>query len=72
MTVLFRLAFLLHRNRHTLCPEFRLELDERNIGLHFSDEWLKQAPLTDADLQQEAEYLKDAGFNMSLVRCTPR
>ena len=71
MTILFRLAFLLHRNRHTQSPPFRLELDERNLTLYFDDSWLKQAPLTEADLQQEIDYLQDAGFTMSLVRCNP-
>lgn len=70
LMVIFRLACLLHRNRHTTLPDFGIKIDHHDIALCFPDHWLKQAPLTEADLAQEIEYLKDSGFTMSINRCT--
>jgi exopolyphosphatase/guanosine-5'-triphosphate,3'-diphosphate pyrophosphatase len=35
------------------------------IDLAFPAEWLNQSPLTRADLIQEADYLKAAGFTLT-------
>jgi len=64
MTVIFRLATLLHRNRHSQRPDFSIDLDNKTVSLHFAGQWLEQAPLTQADLKQEAFYLKDAQFTL--------
>ena len=69
MAILFRIAFLLHRNRHTKRPDFSITITQDGIKLSFAEAWLKQAPLTDADIQHEIVYLKDAGFKLTLVRC---
>ncbi|MGY6276363.1 exopolyphosphatase [Methylomonas sp. MgM2] len=65
MSVVFRLAYLLHRNRHAECPEFKIGIDGKHVDLTFPEQWLEQAPLTQADLNQEIQYLKDAKFSLS-------
>ncbi|MGR8929815.1 MAG: exopolyphosphatase [Gammaproteobacteria bacterium] len=65
MCIVFRLAILLHRNRHTMRPDFEISISGKTIRLRFPDQWLEQAPLTQADLKQEVQYLKDAGFNLT-------
>lgn len=64
MAIIFRLSTLLHRNRHSLRPDFKISIHQNNIRLIFPDQWLAQAPLTYADLKQETDYLKDAQFNL--------
>lgn len=64
LTILLRLARLLHRNRHTPRPDFKITIEAKDIVLEFSELWLEQAPLTQADLEQEMHYLADAKFNL--------
>ena len=64
MTIVFRLAALLHRSRHSARPDFKIQIDDRAIELVFPEQWLEQAPLTQADLEQEAEHLKAAKFDL--------
>jgi exopolyphosphatase / guanosine-5'-triphosphate,3'-diphosphate pyrophosphatase len=64
LAIVLRLAALIHRNRHTARPEFALTLRDKQITLCFQTGWLNQAPLTCADLKQEAAYLADAKFQL--------
>lgn len=65
LTILLRIAILLHRNRHVMeIPEFFISIQPKIIELHFADGWLFNAPLTQADLEREAKYLHDAGFEL--------
>ncbi len=64
LAVIFRLAAVLHRNRHNTRPDFTIEIDDNDITLDFAEQWLDQAPLTQADLQLEKQYLRDAKFNL--------
>lgn len=65
LTIILRLAVLLHRNRQEHdSPDFKISLIKSKICLNFPDYWLAQAPLTHADLIQEADYLKSAGFKL--------
>ncbi len=64
MAIIFRLATLLHRNRHNQRPAFKIQIDAQNIQLTFPRPWLEQAPLTQADLKQESQYLKEVKFNL--------
>jgi exopolyphosphatase/guanosine-5'-triphosphate,3'-diphosphate pyrophosphatase len=67
LTVILRLAVLLHRNRQEHDQaEFKVSLIKSRICLQFSDQWLAQAPLTHADLIQEASYLRSAGFKLEI------
>jgi exopolyphosphatase/guanosine-5'-triphosphate,3'-diphosphate pyrophosphatase len=65
LTLILRLAILLHRNRadQTL-PSFKITMSKVKISLKFATGWLGQSPLTHADLTQEAEYLKAAGYKL--------
>ncbi len=67
MTLILRLSVLLHRNRYSQCPEFSLKVDKQHILLDFCNQWLQQAPLTQADLEKEAAYLHDAGFYLEFI-----
>jgi len=68
LTVILRLAVLLHRDRQEHDnPDFKISLIKSKICLKFPDYWLAQAPLTHADLIQEADYLKSAGFRLEFA-----
>ena len=61
MTLLFRLAVLLHRSRQpTALPPIALALTDNRVILRFPKNWLKDHPLTVADLELEAGYLQGA------------
>jgi exopolyphosphatase/guanosine-5'-triphosphate,3'-diphosphate pyrophosphatase len=66
LCVLLRLAVLLQRARtDEPLPDLELHVeDERTLRLTFPDGWLEDAPLTEADLAQEADYLADADFTL--------
>ncbi|MDD1607439.1 MAG: exopolyphosphatase [Methylococcaceae bacterium] len=65
LTLILRLAILLHRNRDEQClPPFKITMSKTKINLKFPSNWLSQSPLTHADLTQEAEYLKAAGYKL--------
>ncbi len=63
LAVLLRLGVILNRSRgaNASC-DFTLQVDDKRIKLKFPGGWLKQQPLTRADLEMEAEYLYAAGF----------
>ena len=65
MSIVFRLATVLHRNRHSIRPDFKISIEGTDIALCFAEQWLEQSPLTQADLKQEAQYLKEARFNLT-------
>ncbi|MGR9087807.1 MAG: Ppx/GppA phosphatase family protein [Gammaproteobacteria bacterium] len=65
LTLILRLAVLLRRNRHEHdLPKFELSFDKTKIHIKFPDYWISQAPLTQADLAQEADIIKSAGFKL--------
>ena len=67
MVIILRLAVLLLRNRsHSTLPEFKISLDQGEIILQFPEDWLENAPLTQADLAQEADYLAKANFSLQV------
>jgi exopolyphosphatase/guanosine-5'-triphosphate,3'-diphosphate pyrophosphatase len=68
LTVILRLAVLLHRNRQEdELPDFKISIVKSKISIQFPDNWLSQSPLTYADLIQEADYLKSAGFKLTFT-----
>ena len=69
MAIVFRLATLLHRNRHSQRPDFKLSIAKHDIKIDFPEHWLEQAPLTHADLKQELHYLREARFNLIFDQC---
>jgi len=68
LAVILRLAVLLHRNRYDLdLPNFKICILKSKIYLQFPDQWLIQSPLSHADLIQEADYIKTAGFKLDFI-----
>jgi len=65
MTLLLRLAVLLHRGRSSVAfPEIRLLARPDALELRFPPDWLDDHPLTVADLQFEIAQLKSVGFRL--------
>lgn len=65
LTIILRIAILLHRNRHTIeAPEFTISIQKKTIELNFINNWLNTVPLTQADLEIEADYLDAAGYDL--------
>jgi exopolyphosphatase/guanosine-5'-triphosphate,3'-diphosphate pyrophosphatase len=65
LIVLMRLAVLLHRGRSsTALPPIELSATSRSLEMRFPARWLKEHPLTSADLQQEVDYLRMSGFRL--------
>lgn len=63
LSVLLRLGVILNRSRgNSAATNFTIQIDDKRIKLKFPQGWLKQQPLTRADLEVEAEYLYAAGF----------
>ncbi|HUN76149.1 MAG TPA: exopolyphosphatase [Steroidobacteraceae bacterium] len=65
LIVLLRLAVLLHRGRSpTALPAIEVAAKPRSVEVTFPGRWLKEHPLTEADLLQEIEHLKPHGFRL--------
>jgi exopolyphosphatase / guanosine-5'-triphosphate,3'-diphosphate pyrophosphatase len=65
MTLLLRLAVLLHRGRSSVAlPAIKLIARADSLEIRFPANWLDDHPLTVADLQQEIENLKSVGFRL--------
>jgi exopolyphosphatase / guanosine-5'-triphosphate,3'-diphosphate pyrophosphatase len=65
LIVLLRLAVLLHRGRSTTAlPQIDLSATPRSLEVRFPARWLRDHPLTSADLQQEVMYLRASGFRL--------
>lgn len=66
LTVLLRLAVRIHRGRETDIPKMLLFIEsDRAFRLEFEQDWLKDHPLTQMDLEVEAHHLTAAGFQLS-------
>jgi exopolyphosphatase/guanosine-5'-triphosphate,3'-diphosphate pyrophosphatase len=63
--VLLRVALILRRDRNDAqVPLERVKWSEKGLSLKFTNEWLKSNPLTRADLEQEAGYLKSIDLRL--------
>jgi exopolyphosphatase/guanosine-5'-triphosphate,3'-diphosphate pyrophosphatase len=68
LTIILRLAVLLHRSRdEQALPDFKIEVSKTKIQLQFPEKWLTQFPLSRADLNQEADYLRTAGIKFEFT-----
>lgn len=65
LAILLRLAVLLNRSRIQSTTDFQLLAKGKTIDLAFPRDWLSDHPLTHADLEQEANYLKLAGYELT-------
>jgi exopolyphosphatase/guanosine-5'-triphosphate,3'-diphosphate pyrophosphatase len=65
LILLLRLAVLLHRGRSaTALPPIELSVTPRSVEMRFPSRWLRDHPLTSADLQQEVDYLRVGGYRL--------
>ena len=65
LIVILRLAVLLHRGRTAVpMPRIELAVKGRAVQLVFPRGWLDDHPLTATDLENEIEYLDEAGFRL--------
>jgi len=65
MTLLLRLAVLLHRGRSSVAlPDIRLTPRPDALEMRFPPGWMDDHPLTVADLQSEIDQLKSVGFRL--------
>jgi exopolyphosphatase / guanosine-5'-triphosphate,3'-diphosphate pyrophosphatase len=65
LALLLRLAVLLHRSRSTAeLPPLKLAAGKKDVKLVFPTGWLRDSPLTLADLRRERVYLREAGFRL--------
>jgi exopolyphosphatase/guanosine-5'-triphosphate,3'-diphosphate pyrophosphatase len=65
LCTLLRLSVLLHRNRsRSALPAMQASADKNSIRLDFPNGWLKNHPLTLADLDLEKKHLKSAGLKL--------
>jgi len=71
LTVLLRLAVLLNRSRSRQeLPYFSLETQANSIRLSFPEDWLRNNPLSVADLQRELKYLSTTGMMLEFNQLT--
>ncbi len=67
LCTLLRLSAVLHRSQsEEPLPKIKLTANQNRIKLEFPSGWLDEHPLTFADLEQESEYLKNAGFKLKV------
>ena len=68
LIVILRLAVLLHRGRSPQpLPDVKLRVKGRVLNLELPARWMKEHPLTLEDLEQERQYLKEAGFRLNFA-----
>jgi len=67
LCVLLRLGVILNRSRDDVrLPALSLQVDDKDMQLTFPEGWFPQHPLTEADLEQEQDYLKHIDINLSV------
>lgn len=68
LTVLLRLAMVFNRGRSEKTDTFvTLKVTKKALKLNLPKAWLERHPLTEADLEQEKEYLKAIGLNLLVL-----
>ena len=66
--MLLRLAVVLRRSRsEEALPSFSIGVDDGEIKLVFPGQWLENHPLTQLDLEQEAEYLAAIPLRLTVI-----
>ena len=67
LCVVLRFAILFHHIRGTQeMPAVALKASGKSLDVRFPDGWLAANPLTQADFEQEAEWLKRVGYSLSV------
>lgn len=66
LTVLLRIAAVLHRNRsHEPLPHIAARAEGASLELTFDGDWWQSHPLTELDLINESAYLQAAAFTLN-------
>jgi exopolyphosphatase/guanosine-5'-triphosphate,3'-diphosphate pyrophosphatase len=47
-------------------PEVQMNVKGRTVNRRLPQGWMREHPLTLEDLEQERQYLKDAGFRLNI------
>ena len=72
LLILLRVALILRRDRNDApVPIEQVKWSEKGLTLKFTNEWLKSNPLTRADLEQEAGYMKGIGLRLKVGCVSP-
>ena len=67
LAIILRLSVVLNRSRtYTLTPRLNIAIKSEAIVINFPAEWSNSHPLTEADLQTEADYLKVADIKLKV------
>lgn len=67
LTMLLRLAMVFNRGRSERADTYvKLKVTNKGLRLTLPDGWLKDHPLTEADLEREADYLKAVGIKLKV------
>lgn len=65
LTIILRLAIVLNRSRNTIkIPEIDINIHGKTIELVLQDDWLEKHPLTEADLEVEANYIATTDYQL--------
>jgi len=65
LIIILRLAVVLNRSRNVIkVPEINIKIKENTIELYFLEKWLSDHPLTEADLETEANYLSVTDYRL--------
>lgn len=67
LAVILRVAVVLNRSRQNVPPDTTLDHRGNAIALGFPEGWLSEHPLTCADLEQEAQYLRGADLALNFT-----
>lgn len=66
LVIILRLAVVLNRSRNTVkAPDIAIKINDKEIALEFQKDWLRDHPLTEADLETEANYLTTTKYTLS-------
>lgn len=67
LALLLRIAALLHHGRYdTELPNIRAKAGDVALTLQFPEGWLDEHPLTRADIEQEQEFFRAAGYELNV------
>jgi exopolyphosphatase/guanosine-5'-triphosphate,3'-diphosphate pyrophosphatase len=67
LSVLLRIAVVLHRNRvATPLPHIAIRAHHNQVSLSFPEAWLEDHPLTQLDLAQETDYLRSISVDLNV------
>lgn len=66
LVIILRLAIVLNRSRNTVkTPDIEVKTSKNKIELLFPENWLSDHPLTEADLETEANYLSVSNYTLT-------